>query len=479
VLLTSSFLAVGTSHGFLGGVSLLSSADETLARTCPGPDACYYLTAGKDLLETGSISQANTWILNVWPPGVAIISGFYILLSRLGLALPIVAGGIAIVSWTVLLSLWHRYLRPRVGGTVAVVAVLGVALGQPVRGWYLADGLFYVESPSIVLFLGAVLALLMTNSGSTRRRATLGVVAGLLFAGAAYLRNLFELAGLILSATVVAILVVSLVHAVGAGDFRQLARRALVVNVALLACVVAFHAVTMPWRVVASSTIRPDNLSWGGVGISRATQWMPSDYMAENGMGWLVDSTINTPCRVDAGRCAEIFAAESESALPYGGAITTNGEFASAAFEAWTEYPIQWTAIKTKAALEFWFANPRAIDVREYFENGILLILMFFTAVLGWRRLGRAPFLMVAAVFVGTLGATYFLHFELRFAFPLKSALPLVGALCLPRFLISPSTSPAEADTDAGDQPAHELPEELNSHPGGGPRESRAGLEAL
>ena len=161
---------------------------------------------------------------------------------------------------------------------------------------------------------------------------------------------------------------------------------------------------------------------------------MPSEYLYAQGSGWLVEGTFNTPCRVEPDRCADIFAAEVASGTPYAGLVHTNGEFASLTMDALAHHPIRWTEIKLKAAARFWF-DAEEVETLQLLENGMLLVLLFFVAAGGSRRLGAlgvGAYLLVLAAAIAALGPGYIFHFEERYFFPLKSAIPLLGVLVFP-----------------------------------------------
>lgn len=432
-ILTLSFLAAGVGRGYLAGVELGDSIEEVLAKVCPGSDACNYLTGGQDLLKTGTISPSNHWILNLWPPGVVVLSALYILIAKTGLSLPVVAGAIGIVAWTLVLSLWFRHLRPKVGVGMALAAVVFVALGQPMRHWYLADGLFYMESLSVALLLGALLALMPRGDEAAIIQVKRGAMAGLLLAAAAYLRAPLESAALVLSVGLAAWFAWRLLPlAKRRTGVRAQLKGIAVAGRALIACVVVVHALTIPWRIVAAETVRPGDMMWSQAGDLAITKfWMPTDYLQEHA-AWLVEGTANTPCRVAPDVCQQISLEELASEEPFAGPIS---EFQSAAVEAWLNDPVDWTETKATAALRFWF---RISEIQafafEFHENGILLLLLLLTARFGHKVNGNAQALM-AALFVASFGISYVFHYEVRYFFPLKSALPLLGVLCVHRAL--------------------------------------------
>lgn len=440
VVLAFVFLASAAGEGYGEGVDLGDSKAEVLAKVCPGPDSCYYLAAGQELLEGDLLTPENHWILNLWPPGGAVVSSLYLVVGKSGVPLPLVVGLFAITAWTAVLYLWFQFLYSRVGFGLATGAVLMVALGQPMRKWYLAEGLFYADSVSVILFLGALLALLVPRGENVRNFRRGGAAAGLLLAAAAYVRVPFELAALVLSLAAALLAGFELLRSFLRGPRRLRPRivgqsRLSPSAHALLACVVVFHLATIPWRFVAAEVVRPGDFRWSVASVCCwYPGWMPSEYLYAQGSGWLVEGTFNTPCRVEPDRCADIFAAEVASGTPYAGLVHTNGEFASLTMDALAHHPIRWTEIKLKAAARFWF-DAEEVETLQLLENGMLLVLLFFVAAGGSRRLGAlgvGAYLLVLAAAIAALGPGYIFHFEERYFFPLKSAIPLLGVLVFP-----------------------------------------------
>ena len=431
-------MAAGTGGGYLG-VPLLANTTEAIATVCPGPDACYYLSSGLELLETGTISSENYWILNFWPPGVSIGSALEILIARSGLALPVVAGGISIFAWTLVLSLWHRRLSKLVGQLASILTVFAIALSQPMRGWYLGDGLFYAESMATLFALGALLVLVSQGAANSRRlepdrrsdvRAGFG--AGLLLAGAAYFRSPFEVAG---QAFTVFVLI-----AAGSAMFTRAVRSrswgaafsALPPNVLGLAAVAGFHAVTIPWRIVAASRIRPGDFRWSLAGDLGWNQvWMPTPYLEEQGAFWLIEGTRNTPCRIDEERCLEIFQTEMASGNPYFGGARTLTELRNNALDVMLNHPLEWLWIKAEAFPRFWFRVPTSVDRFEFLENGIVLLGLVAVCILGWWRIPRTAYIFYISVLVATMVPMIVFHYEDRYLYSLKTLTIPVIALCL------------------------------------------------
>ncbi|MEX2322709.1 MAG: hypothetical protein WEA29_02910 [Acidimicrobiia bacterium] len=440
-------MASAIGDGFLAGIPLTASTDQVIDRICPGPDACYYLTAGVELLDTGRISPANYWILNLWPPGVAVLSALYVAVARLGIWLPLAAGMINIAVWTLVLSAWYRFLRPRVGPVVSLGAVLLVAVGQPMREWYLGVGLFYVESISVALLLSAVLQAIRASSAPTRRSAIVrGSASGALFAAAAYLRAPYETAALVLTAATVVVFGFRIVQAVRLRSRGQL-RRALRSSLVLISVVVAFHAFTMPWRVIAATEVRPGNIVWSTAGSDFWPQhWIPSSYLEEKGHYFLLYGLMNVPCRLEPAKCLDIFMIEVQAAQPYSphdGEGLEMSEFRTASLQALLHNPVDWVALKSFGFTRFWFASGPGF---ELIENGLLLTLLGL--VIFWRpkALGEAGWLIFFSLAIAIVGSSFLVHFETRYLYPLKSIAPVVGALRMPWILsrFRPHTEPID-----------------------------------
>ena len=435
-VMAGAFAVNAAGAGFLG-LDFEADLPDAIATYCPGPDACSYLETGDEVLRTGFISPERYWVLNVWPPGVSIYGALIVAGSKLGLSLPAVAGILNIALWTGVLTAWWNLLNRKAGAWWATGAVLAVALGQPMRGWYLGNGLFYAESAATVSLLIALLFLasaseparLGSDSGPDHHLRTY-VAAGVFLAGAAYLRSPFEVAGQVLT-----------LMAAGATFAALIANRRRIRSVSqawhsisrvwpILAIVAAFHLMTIPWRIFAAWKLRPGDYRWTQASdLGWNSIWLPTAYLEEIGAGWLIGSTRNTACLVDEVRCAEIFDAEIVTDLPYNGTGLSTDEFQSEAISTLAQNPLQWLWVKVEAFPSFWFAHPRSVDQFEFLENGLLLAGLVLVLLIGVRRLTIEMYALVVAVTAATFGPIFLFHYEARYFYPLKSTLPILVVL--------------------------------------------------
>ena len=446
VFLITAFLESAAGNGFLGlGVS--ASPQDAIDVLCPGPDPCWYLTSGQDLLDQGFVRDENFWIWNLWPPGVSVLSAVYIVMARSGMSLTVAAGCITIASWVIVLTAWKSLLDRYAGRILSLVAVSTVALGQIMRGWYLGNGLLYMESASTVCLLLALLFVAKaTRFGgaerSVRARFLLGAAAGAALAAAAYLRTPFEPPGLVL--TIVTIIAILLVLAWGsfAGRTSEWWGSKLSPLVPLIGLVTAFHVLTVPWRIIVSQRVRAGDRRWSVVSdlVWKGT-WTPTDELVQNGASFLASGTFNTACRVEPVLCRSIYDSEISTTSPAGRSV---GEFQRLTVQAFLDHPLQWLWIKVEASPRFWFAAPRSVDKFELLENGVLLVLLLMVVLLGYRRLGPTLYLVFISVLIMTLASIFVSHYEARYLYPIKSVLPVLAALCVTR--LGAATPPKSAE---------------------------------
>ena len=289
-----------------------------------GSDPSHYVGLGYDIARLRGLPRGAAAILNWWPPGMHL---YYAgLFTILGPAMPVgvVAGLMAALLWALLLTAFMDLLGRSLRWAVVAAMVALVLLADVMQGWILGLGLLWSEG----LFAWLLLAVLYTSArGATAQSepARLGwaAVVGAILGVSAYVRTVSELIGWLLLALLVAWGTLALVR-VGLSRARRASGRASRHRelLALALCVVAFQAVTVPWRVYAAQNLRPGDYSWSVApnGVWHDS-WTPDRvFRARDGQQvWLLPGRPNTACKVDPVMCRKIAAYETRQPVPYSG----------------------------------------------------------------------------------------------------------------------------------------------------------------
>ena len=169
--------------------------------------------------------------------------------------------------WAGALTLWADLLVRYLPVWAVALAIGAVLFSDITQNWIFSTGLFWSEGLYIWTMLFALYAAMrVAIAATTRARLGWAAGAGVALGASAYVRTTSELLGRLLTGLVVAWALCALARRglryVRASRGRDLAplRSWNTQLLALALCMVAFHAVTVPWRIVAAEPVSTGQL---------------------------------------------------------------------------------------------------------------------------------------------------------------------------------------------------------------------------
>jgi hypothetical protein len=354
MLLTVAALPNGRDTLFQGA-KWNSSAQEVIA-TVGGSDSGNYLRGGLDVEDDGKISQEQSWLVNLWPPGMFYMYGIIFYIGGVEIPIIFVMLFLSITLWSVLLSWVYRFTKQQTNRTYAATSILGIlVLCWPTHGLF-TDQLLGSDGISFGIVLFAVLMFLKVDFTKHSKSAWKGLIAGFLIALAAYLRVSYEFVGHMISVMALIALLVFLVRRVKIFSFKRLQTNHIGLLCFLLTSAGAFQAATIPWRMIVAENVRPGNYSWSTAGdFYWDYRWTPNEVFRARGFDWYVDGGANSACRIDPKKCEEIYKHELATAAPLQGGGYTQSQFRSLAMETYRANPLKLLVDRTANFLRNWF----------------------------------------------------------------------------------------------------------------------------
>jgi hypothetical protein len=428
-----------------GGVPANARAPRLFA-TLGNSDSNRYLRTGYNIADARGIPSdtPDAWrdrlVLDFWPPGMPFY--YAVLFTAFGQEMPVgvVAGTSAALLWALLLSAYVETLGRHLHRAIALGVVAVMLLTDAMRSWVFADGLLWSEGLYLWCLLAALLAGLYSAAArSSVTRLAWAAAVGLLLGLAAYIRSVADLFGwLMLSALAVwaaALAIRALFRRAHASSAAAPGESWKPQFLALACCVLAFQAVTVPWRIYAEANLRPDDFGWS----TEANKlwhdaWTPDRVLRAQGHEWLAEGRSNTPCHVDRSRCREIARYELRQPYPYTGQSRyTEARYRELAIESLTAYPVEFVVDRAAHLRIAWFWAPTSRSP-ELLENGMLTVTTLLALALAVRRMFRHGPELVALLYPGivavTLAPLVFFHYEARYFFPIKLlSIPVIAIL--------------------------------------------------
>ena len=372
VILIDPFASI--SH-FLDGISGLN-------------DPQSFATAAQDIYATGQVSEANKWIIHLWPPGFILFEVGILKVFGFDAPLTLILQIFAFCSAAFMMTVQRTVLSPYIGRRLASVAPFTLFL-FPVARYFLLQPIWvvYGETFSVSFFLSGVLLLLLS---AQRQRLGYAVLAGVLFAAAAYFRSQYEL--LVLSMTCLAVPLVlgclwRLRTAPGEKEKGMATRTTLIVLTALATA----HVVMFPWRLHNHQA----GFGWSWVQTSSIVVYngLSSDQdLKARGGNFVIAGGGNIACKVSPEDCGK--------------------NDAKLFFKAFFQPPLEWYAWKLEVIPKFLspfsaasLFKGNAYAVQELISDYVIVLLMLLTLPLIWICRKREWILLVAWPVVSFCGA--------------------------------------------------------------------------
>lgn len=278
----------------------LNSTASDLIKMFGGSDMGSYLVLARDLSNL-SISPENIWILNLWPPGQAILETISILTGPLFVFTYVAITSFALVLPSLILWDYHDSREKFVIKFVPKIAAILWLISPLVFEYSISDsGLFGADLQGIALLSSSYLLFEKAIRESDEKSAIrYGLLAGALLGSALYFRWAFIL---ILLPTLL-LLTLSFLVSSRAVKPPYLQKKPFSTfvhsNPATYKWILISTALTvLPWTLVAIIVLHPFNPTWSMSDYIWAQRWLFDSDLISQGGKWAVDGGLNWGCNL-------------------------------------------------------------------------------------------------------------------------------------------------------------------------------------
>jgi hypothetical protein len=422
-------------------------------------DANRYLRAGYRTAQLRALpsERRHEEVLDHWPPGMVLYYAALFTVFGPDMPVGVVVGTTTALLWALLLTAYFELLRRHVHWAVAGTMIVLILATDVMREAILGFRLYWSEGLFTWCVLAALYAAIRSASaGSNRARYGWAAATGATLGLSAYVRSVTELLGWLMIVVIVCWAIGSLVReALRRREKRRDPARPAVAStwhkhlLALVLCLVAFHAVTGPWRVYGARKLDRLGDGWEYAWESASLRifahvWTPD---SPSMPPYARAARLNTACHVDRTTCRAIAAHERTLEDPYWAeGRYSYSDYRRLAIRAVVRHPVEYAADRMAFLVPAWFLEP-STQRKELLQNGLLLVAVGAALVLSVRRIRRSGPDLVALFFpafaVVSLGPLVFAGLYSRFFFPLKIT-AIVAVFVL--FALDPSRTGAPED---------------------------------
>lgn len=411
-------IAFGTYDRNLEYAAWSMTIDELIRDVTRVGDPISFATAGVDIFETGWIRQENTWIFNLWPPGISLLHAA--VLFVLGREAPILG------VFQCLALLLHSSFAFALYTTLRLYlnkpfAFLGGCLPYlfPVTAAYLLHptGVALGETFAAGFFGLGVLAALSAENQQNYLRA---VLAGICFALSAYFRSQFEFILLVFVVFSFAAFVIFMIPTIR----RGFGLRRLVKSFTCLAVVIVIsQAALLPWRMY--HLVNHGSAKWVFTTDLVLQNSIKTDEQLNANFGSFVErGGGNVVCEINPSSCGR-----TEDAR-------------NLYFNTLLNQPIEWIAFKAALLPTYWFSPVGTAHIFiQVGYNSILALFLLASAVmiLFVKSIRQISAWISMFLIGGTVVAAYsaiftLVHFEARYFYFLKFISPVFFMISLAFF---------------------------------------------
>lgn len=397
-------------------------------------DAGSYLQAAQNLVANGRILPEWAWVYNLWPPGMVWLDALVLRLSPIDFGVTI--GLLTALVWSIVLAILTRPFVRSLKLLFLILVVEVLVLGtSPFESWMLDEGLMYADGLATGFFLLG-LALLVNRvrvRGSMSLWVRDGILAGVTFAAAIYLRSSYLLVPWAIGGTAALVVIIALVprhkHKTQRGGIRSQAAMLLAASLSVL-------LLMQPYLSFVQQTMgRTQFVVTESLVFSDAWQNTATDNVPE----WLLSSGSDLGCSIDQVTCTEFSDAEAA------GNPASPDEFRNALVKSVLTHPVAYVENRALFLPKQWFGDEMASYghvVTDYTTGpvsqsasdslnppqGLLYLILLGLAagasvVLAKR--GQWALLIVPVLALGLLAPFAIAHIEVRYLIPIK----LIGLL--------------------------------------------------
>lgn len=420
-------LFIGMSN--VGGLGLathvaipLSTNAEEARQAFGASDGGSYLQAALGLRDLGPWGiGGNEWIYGNWPPGMVVLNLLLLLIERTT-GIPYVLLLVSAVSaiWTLILTRIAQVLeRRKFGVGVAFLLVLSLSsVGHPILTVWSA----YADGLAAGFLVLAAVELFHEGPLSRNHLASVYLRAAIFLSLAMHFRATYETVATFL-------VVVTAVLALAWFALSILLSRSFVFEwrnpvTSVFIVALASQVVSIPWRLIAGTFIRPGDFRWATTLDSMpAMRWFPTDLYSKEA-GFLRVGHANFGCINDPVKCEEIRGIEQTSAAPYtGGGNFSQEQFQEELIQSFLNHPL--TYFLERISMFFnGFLSTTGGELGDWRIFEALLLLVGFVVAMFFlvknQEAGLAGLLM-AFLSIGALsGVLLFFHMETRYLLPVK-----------------------------------------------------------
>ncbi len=387
-------------------------------------DPSWYLTAALDLRDF-KIETQNSWIFNLWPPGMTV---YYYFLDTVTFGSGVIFLNLVILSflWSLNYTLFSNYLIDHKAKLSFIVFTFLWIFSPLTNYWKSEVGFFSADALALnisTLLLVIVLAGRPINSMNKRKLFIFSLLIVILLAILSHLRIIWMVTILIM---ILLGWIFVLINFVSSKRKNRYISDTITTHLSIKSYglfFLAFILSLLPWTLLAEQHFRPGTYSWTkGGDYMYAQRWMPSQYLSDNGATFLIEGGANWACIINDKMCRQIFVSESNSPNPYSGQNISYIEFRDLAFSQLKQNPIDFFKFKFRITIDAWLTNPGETVGENRAIFGVITLAGLAAAfIITILRKPKNLFLIViiSLTHLVYLGSIVINHFETRYLMPL------------------------------------------------------------
>ncbi len=310
-------------------------------------DPKYFATAALDISKNGWISNPNTWIFNLWPPGFILLEALIIKIFGVTVPILLVLQFILSILYAILFLIFYNDFKISRYKIVSFLFPLILFLFPFSRVFLLQPvGITLGESFSIAFFL---IAILLAIKSIKSEKILYAIYSGIFIGVSTYFRSQFEILLLGMSAGLV-ILIILIQFKIFKNIFDdKIIKKSLKSIIVIL---IVAHALMIPWRFY--HYYNHGSPSWVYTSSNTyANAVKTSEELRKLGGGFVVDGGGNLVCRINPITCGDMTNAKEHF------------------FRTLFNNPIEWYSIKLDILGKYWFSSEENW-VSVYYEAGTL-----------------------------------------------------------------------------------------------------------
>jgi hypothetical protein len=400
-----NFLFVGSSDSIDGFISEFGNSDRA--------------TLLELALNWGERSQEQySWILNIWPPGSALLNLFILQFSSNIYVLQFMWATLSFVLWMNVVSITLN-LVPRKQRMVIFISLLIIFNSTIFHLKFYSSTM--LMSDSIATPLG-ILALLNLYKGLDTGIRRYYLKFGFLIGIAAHFRAIWlkDIEIILLVATIV-----YFVYTSKKSTSNKSAKNKIQKTKFLLIGSAIAYVSTFPYRIFQVYSGK-SFFKWG---MDNEQIWASAWIRTVENNSWLSNSGISPACSIEPTQC-----------VTFSASAVNMGVLADAAKKVFLENPIEWILFRIKYLLQgiltdFKFEMPNA-DI-SVFGIFVLLSYLIFVSIIVTEMYSYKNWkvIVLSLPFLGDFGSMIYFHVENRYFLPSIMTNILVMSIFLPKYI--------------------------------------------